>query len=71
MKAATIGRRKKMDEDDLLPSKKPAPSKDLTLLGIAELDDYIAGLEAEIARAQAEIAEKRKHRGGAEALFKR
>ena len=60
-----------MDDEDLLPTKKPAPPKDLTLLGIAELEDYIAGLQGEIARAQAEIAEKRKHRGGAEALFKR
>ena len=60
-----------MDDEDLLPTKKPAPPKDLTLLGIAELEDYIAGLQNEIARAQAEIAEKRKHRGGAEALFKR
>jgi uncharacterized small protein (DUF1192 family) len=60
-----------MDEEDLLPGKKPAPPRDLSLLGIAELEDYIAGLEAEIARAQAEIAQKRQHRGGAEALFKR
>ena len=61
-----------MDEEDDLPaSKKPVPPRDLTLLGIAELEEYIAGLESEIARAQAEIAEKRKHRGGAEALFKR
>ena len=60
-----------MDDEDLLPSKKPAPPKDLTLLGIAELEHYVAGLQSEIARAQAEIAEKRKHRGGAEALFKR
>jgi uncharacterized small protein (DUF1192 family) len=71
MKAASIGRRQKMDEEDLLPGKKPAPPKDLSLLGIAELEDYVAGLESEIARAQAEIADKRKHRGGAEALFKR
>ncbi|HXP06775.1 MAG TPA: DUF1192 domain-containing protein [Stellaceae bacterium] len=60
-----------MDEEDLAPAKKPAPLKDLTLLGIAELEDYIAGLQSEIGRAQAEIAEKKKHRGGAEALFKR
>jgi uncharacterized small protein (DUF1192 family) len=60
-----------MDEEDLAPAKKPPPPRDLTLLGIAELEDYIAGLQSEIARAQAEIAEKRKHRGGAEALFKR
>lgn len=60
-----------MDKDDLLPGRKPASPKDLTLLGVIELEEYIAGLQAEIARAQAEIAEKRKHRGGAEALFKR
>ena len=60
-----------MDEEELLPGKKPAPPKDLTLLGIAELEDYIAGLETEIARAQAEITEKRKHGGAAAALFKR
>jgi len=60
-----------MDDDDLLPGRKPVPPKDLGLLGVAELEDYIAGLEAEIARARAEIARKRQHRGGAEALFKR
>jgi uncharacterized small protein (DUF1192 family) len=43
----------------------------LTLLGIAELEDYIAGLESEIARARAEIAVKQKQRSGAESLFKR
>jgi uncharacterized small protein (DUF1192 family) len=71
MKAASIWWREKMDEEDLLPGKKPAPPKDLSLLGIAELENYIAGLESEIDRARAEIAEKRKHRGGAEALFRR
>ena len=60
-----------MDEEDLLPGRKPPRPKDLTLLGIAELEAYIAGLQSEIARAEAEIAEKRQHRGGAEALFKR
>jgi uncharacterized small protein (DUF1192 family) len=60
-----------MDEEDLLPGRKPVPPRDLTLLGIAELEEYIAGLRAEIARTEAEITEKRKHRGGAEALFKR
>jgi uncharacterized small protein (DUF1192 family) len=60
-----------MDEEDLLPGRKPPPPKNLSLLGIAELEEYIAGLRSEIARAEAEIAEKRKHRGGAEALFKR
>ena len=40
-------------------------------LGITELEEYIAGLESEIARARAEIAAKQRQRSGAEALFKR
>ena len=59
------------DEEDLTPQRQPAKPKDLTLLGIAELEEYIAGLEAEIARARAEIAAKQNQRSGAEALFKR
>ena len=60
-----------MDEEDLLPQRQPVKPRDLTLLGIAELDEYIAGLESEIARARAEIAAKQRQRTGAEALFKR
>ena len=60
-----------MDEEDLLPQRQPPKLKDLTLLGIAELEEYIAGMESEIARARAEIAVKERQRSGAEALFKR
>jgi uncharacterized small protein (DUF1192 family) len=60
-----------MEEEDLLPQRQPAKLKDLTLLGIAELEEYIAGLEAEIARARTEIAAKQRQRSGAESLFKR
>jgi uncharacterized small protein (DUF1192 family) len=60
-----------MDEEDLLPRRQPPKPKDLTLMGVAELEEYIAGLESEIARARAEIAAKQKQRTGAEALFKR
>jgi uncharacterized small protein (DUF1192 family) len=60
-----------MDEEDLLPQRQPVKLKDLTLLGIAELEEYIAGLEGEIARTRAEIAAKQRQRTGAEALFKR
>ena len=59
------------EEEDLLPQRQPPKPKDLTVMGIAELEDYIAGLEAEIARARGEIAAKQKQRSGAEALFKR
>jgi uncharacterized small protein (DUF1192 family) len=60
-----------IDEEDLVPRNQPKKRKDLTLLGIAELEEYIAALEAEVARARAEISAKQKQRGGAEALFKR
>jgi uncharacterized small protein (DUF1192 family) len=60
-----------MDEEDLAPRRQPPKPKDLTLLGVAELTEYIAALEAEIARARAEIAARQKQRSGAEALFKR
>jgi uncharacterized small protein (DUF1192 family) len=60
-----------IDEDDLAPQRQPPKLRDLTLMGIAELEEYIAGLEGEVARARAEIAAKQKQRSGAEALFKR
>jgi len=50
---------------------KPARPKDLTPLGVAELEAYIAELDSEIARARAEITAKLRQRHGAEALFKR
>jgi uncharacterized small protein (DUF1192 family) len=60
-----------MEEEDLLPQRQAPKLKDLTLMGVVELEEYIAGLESEIARAWGEIAAKQKQRSGAEALFKR
>ena len=60
-----------IEDEDLVPRNQPKKLKDLTLMGIAELEEYIAALETEAARARAEIAAKQKQRGGAEALFKR
>ena len=60
-----------IDEEDLVPRNQPRKPKDLTMLGIAELEEYIAVLDAEIARARAEIVAKQRQRSGAEALFKR
>ncbi len=60
-----------MDEEDLLPQRQKPKPRDLTVMGVAELDSYIAELESEIARARDEIAAKRRQRGGAESLFKR
>jgi uncharacterized small protein (DUF1192 family) len=60
-----------MDESELEPRHKPAQPRDLSLLGIAELEAYIAELENEIARVRADITAKLGQRRGAEALFKR
>ncbi|MGH6983010.1 MAG: DUF1192 family protein [Stellaceae bacterium] len=60
-----------MDEEDLLPQRQKPKPRDLTVLGVAQLEEYVAELEGEIARARAEIAAKRQQRGGAENLFKR
>ncbi len=60
-----------MDEFELEPQRKPATPKDLSLMGIEELEAYIAELEAEIARVRVDIAAKLGQRRGAEALFKR
>jgi len=65
------GKEAAMDEEDLLPQRQPVKPRDLTLLGIAELEEYIAGQEGEIERARAEIAANQRQRTGAEALFKR
>jgi uncharacterized small protein (DUF1192 family) len=60
-----------MDELELEPRRKPASPKDLSLMGIAELEAYIAELETEIARVRVDIAAKLGQRRGAEALFRR
>lgn len=60
-----------MDIDDLEPRNKPKPKKDLEVLGVEELEEYIAGLEAEIARARTAIEGKTSHRSVADSFFKR
>jgi uncharacterized small protein (DUF1192 family) len=60
-----------MDIEDLEPRKvKPAP-KDLAPLSVDDLHAYIAGLEAEIVRARAEIGARQSHRSAAESFFRR
>lgn len=59
-----------MDTDDLEPPRKKSPPKDLSRMSIGDLKDYIAELQAEIARAEAAIANKDKARAGAAAFFK-
>ncbi|MBI4968271.1 MAG: DUF1192 domain-containing protein [Rhodospirillales bacterium] len=60
-----------MDLEELEPRAKPAKPTDLAPFSVAELNDYIARLEAEIARARQAIAAKSNHRASADAFFKK
>ncbi len=59
-----------MDTDDLEPPAKKAALKDLEVMSIEALGDYIAELEGEIARVRAMIESKQGARVGAETFFK-
>ncbi len=59
-----------MDLDDLEPRDRPQPKKNLEVMSLEELQDYIAALKAEIERAEEEIAKKQDHRSSADAFFK-
>ena len=43
----------------------------LDMMGVVELRSYIAALQAEIERVEAEIARKESHRSAADAFFRR
>lgn len=60
-----------MDPMDLEPRKAIQKPKDLDLMGVEELEDYLAELEAEAERVRAKIAGKTDYKSAADALFKR
>jgi len=60
-----------MSIDDLEPQKKKPPKKDLEVLSIEALGEYIEELEAEIERTRDAIKMKQAARAGAEQFFKR
>ena len=60
-----------MNPDDLEPiHRKPKP-KNLDIMSIEALSEYIAELEAEIARVRAAIGAKENARASADSVFKR
>jgi uncharacterized small protein (DUF1192 family) len=60
-----------IDEQDLEPRTKRQKPKDLDVMSVDALKEYIAGLEAEIERARAAIAAKTSHKSAAESFFKK
>ena len=59
-----------MFEDEFTPRKKAPTLKNLDDMGIAELEEYIAELKAEILRAEKEIEKKKAVRDRAASIFK-
>jgi uncharacterized small protein (DUF1192 family) len=65
-----------MDLDEFLPKKSGDPlaelvRQDLDPLSVQELEERIAALEAEIARARSKMERAVNHRASADQLFKR
>jgi len=65
-----------MDPDEFLPKKSgnllsELMRQDLDPLSVAELEERIAALEAEIARARSKMQRAVNHRASADQLFKR
>lgn len=59
-----------MLEEDMLPQKQTAKLKNLTDMSIAELEQYIEDMKAEIKRVEADIAKKKAVMSAASGLFK-
>jgi len=59
-----------MEPEDLEPRTKRIAPRDLDIMSVGDLEDYIAEMEVEIARARQVIARKTDHRSAADKLFK-
>ena len=59
-----------MDIEDLEPRKQKPQPRDLESLGVDELENYLADLEAEAERVKQKIAAKKSYLSGADSLFK-
>ena len=59
-----------MDAEDLEPLTKKVKPRDLSIMSIEDLEEYIETLQAEIIRSEDAIAKKRSAREGAESVFK-
>ena len=60
-----------MDTDDLEPKKKKPEQRNLEVLSIEALGEYIDDLEAETRRVRDAITGKQEARKGAETFFKK
>lgn len=59
-----------MDLDELEPRKQKPQPRNLDVLSIEELNDYIEEMRAEIKRVEEKIAAKKAHMSAAADIFK-
>ena len=59
-----------MDLEELEPKKQKPQPRNLDVLSIEELNNYIAEMQAEIKRVEEKIAAKKAHINAAAGLFK-
>ncbi|NKB43809.1 MAG: DUF1192 family protein [Alphaproteobacteria bacterium] len=59
-----------MDAEDLEPLGKKVKPRDLTVMSIEDLEEYIELMSVEIERTKAAIKAKQSARMGAESVFK-
>ena len=59
-----------MDTDDLEPQKKKPVPRNLDIMSIEELNNYIDDMKTEIRRVEEKIAAKKAHLSAAAGLFK-
>lgn len=58
------------NDDDLDPLTKRRKPRPLDNMSIAELEEYIEDLKAEITRVEADIVKKKAHKDAISSLFK-
>src|SRR3546814_12065197 len=58
-----------MDVDDLEQRNRPPARRNMASMSVSDLEEYLAGLESELARAKEVIARKPAQRTAAEGLF--
>lgn len=59
-----------MDIEDLEPLNQPKKPKDLEVMGVEELEEYLSALKAEAERVEAQIEAKKSYLKSAATLFK-
>ncbi len=57
--------------DDLDPRQKKSQPRNLDVMNVEDLEEYVTVLKAELERAEAKIKAKRSHATAAASLFKK